>query len=104
MQSRPLMLFIGIVTVGCLNLLDACLASPGTIKASPQGGSFRLIPAQGTLVPVSGVHSVFFSSDLVVQLLGQPKTIAIACTLWESLYNPDQKEDSKGLLMPDIGS
>lgn len=40
----------------CLSPLEACMASSGTIKASPQGGDMQISSIQWPLGPVYEVH------------------------------------------------
>ena len=67
----------------------------GTMKASPQGGSFRSDLAQGFLDPVFEAHCVFIKKDLSSSSERQPRATSIAynvlgvsCTTWTN--------DSKG--------
>lgn len=45
---------------------------------------FRLLPAQGPLGSVSGVHGVFSDKDLLSTSQRHPKTAAIECMSGES--------------------
>lgn len=66
--------------VGCFPRLEACVAPSVTMKASPQEGTFRSVPSQGPLCPVSAVEHDVFS-----RLWVQARAIAISSILWESL-------------------
>ena len=60
-------------------LLEACIASSGTMKASLQKESFQLI---SSLNP-SNVHCVFSNRDLPSTSVRQPRAIAMAYIVWE---------------------
>ena len=51
-------------TAGGLSPLRACMVPSGTIKANPQEEIFKLVPAQGSLLPVSEVHGVLSNGVL----------------------------------------
>lgn len=57
------MLWLG-RTVGCFIPLEACMVTPGTMKASPQRGGIQVGSSSGTPGPVSEVREIFRVRDL----------------------------------------
>lgn len=84
-------------------LLEACVGSSGTMKASPEGGSFLDRSSSGPLDPVSDARGIFSNRDLALPPGRPPRTVAIAYNIFGSLLdNPDQQHKNE-LLMPVLG-
>lgn len=84
-------------------LLEPCVASAGTMKASLQGEGFQVICSSlDPLGPVPNVHSVFSNRSLCSTSGGQPRATEIAYhgleVSWKTLTNNSKEGFSCPLL------